>query len=50
MQERAEKHFNKAADCARLGDLGKAVALFDKALVLEPGNDMVWVLKGIPAK
>jgi len=46
MQDRAEKHFNKGADFARLGDLEKAVALLGKALILEPGNDMVWVLRG----
>jgi tetratricopeptide (TPR) repeat protein len=46
MQERAEKHFNKGADFAKLGELEKAIVLFDKALILEPGNDMVWVLRG----
>ena len=46
MQARADKHFNKAADFAKLGDLEKAIALFDKALTLEPGNDMLWVLRG----
>lgn len=46
MQIPAEKHFDKGADFAKLGDLEKAIALFDKALVLEPGNDMVWVLRG----
>ncbi|MFA4824127.1 MAG: tetratricopeptide repeat protein [Methanoregula sp.] len=46
MEARAEKHFDKGADFAKLGDLEKAIALFDKALVLEPENDMVWVLRG----
>ena len=46
MQARAEKNFNKGADFAKLGDLEKAIALFDKALTLEPDNDMLWVLRG----
>jgi len=46
MEAQTEKHFDKAADFAKLGDLEKAIALFDKALVLEPENDMVWVLRG----
>lgn len=46
MEAQAEKHFDRAADFAKLGDLEKAIALFDKALVLEPRNDMVWVLRG----
>lgn len=46
MQVRADKHFDKGADFAKLGDLEKAVALFDKALTLDPGNDMLWVLRG----
>ena len=46
MQARADKHFNKGVDFAKLGELEKAIALFDKALTVEPGNDMLWVLRG----
>jgi len=46
MQARAEKHFNKGVDLARLGQHAKAVTCFDKALVIEPGNDMLWILRG----
>lgn len=46
MQERAEKHFNKGVDFVKRGEHEKAISSFDKALAIEPDNDMVWVLRG----
>ena len=46
MQDQAEKHFNKGVDFAKLGIHAKAVTSFDKALAIEPDNDMLWVLRG----
>jgi tetratricopeptide (TPR) repeat protein len=46
VKDRALKHFDKGADCARQGEPEKAIALLDKALTLEPANDMLWVLRG----
>jgi len=46
MQEQAEKYFNKGVGFLKLGYHEKAVDAFDKALAIEPDNDMLWVLRG----